>query len=63
MSLKLVWPFVRPDVQPAKRAKPQAEPAISSELRKQIEALGVDPDQAEEVLRDAGIGVRVGDGN
>lgn len=42
---------------PAKAAA-RSLPPISSAYRKQLEDLGIDPDDAEEVLRNAGFGAR-----
>lgn len=66
VTLKLAGPFVPVPPKTAGKVPAKAAstfPPISSELRKQLEELGVDPDQAHEVLRDVGIGVRSGDGN
>jgi len=65
VTLKLAGPFVPSVSASAKRAPAKAAapfPPISSELRKQLENLGVDADQAHEVLRDVGIAAGVADG-
>jgi hypothetical protein len=67
LTLKLSGPFP-PSVSISSSARKAAAkaaatfPPISSELRKQFEALGVDVDQANEVIRDVGIAAGVGDG-
>lgn len=56
-TLKLAGPFQSAQAQPSKRATVKdAEPPISSAMRKQLEDLGVDVDQAREVLASVGIG-------
>jgi hypothetical protein len=65
VSLKLAGPFSAPSISTAKAPAKAATtfPPISSELRKQLECLGVNVDEAHEVLRDVGIAAGVGDGS
>jgi len=65
-TLKLAGPF--PASSPSTSARKVSAkaattfPPISSELRKQLENLGINPDEAHEVLRDVGIAAGVNDG-
>lgn len=57
VTLKLAGPFLPPP--PARKASAKAAmpfPPISSALRQQLVELGVDPDQAHEVLLNTGLG-------
>lgn len=59
ITLKLVGPFALQPPKSARKEPAKADlpfPPISSALRQQLEQLGVDPDQAHEVLMNSGIG-------
>jgi hypothetical protein len=58
VTLKLAHPGQGMPDEKKPTVKVAPGPAISSELRKQLEALGVNVDEAQDVLRDVGIGVR-----